>query len=63
MAENEEEYARKYGELTCDIPYVTAVKQMESLVKYAKENLPEGEKIDLILWTGDSVSHDLHRTT
>jgi len=23
---------------------------------------PKNEKIDLILWTGDSISHDLHNT-
>jgi sphingomyelin phosphodiesterase len=26
MAETPSEAARKYGELTCDIPYITAVK-------------------------------------
>jgi hypothetical protein len=32
MPEVEEDKARKYGELTCDIPYITAVKQMQALV-------------------------------
>jgi len=44
--------ARRYGELTCDIPFVTAEKQVEWLA----ENLEP----DLILWTGDSSSHDLY---
>jgi hypothetical protein len=57
-AKNEDEKARKYGELTCDIPFVTAVEQMKALAKWSKEN---EEKIDMIIWTGDSVSHDIHR--
>ena len=32
MPELEEDKARKYGELTCDIPLITAVKQMQALV-------------------------------
>jgi len=30
---------------------------MQALARYANEV----EKIDMILWTGDSVSHDIHR--
>ncbi len=37
---------------------------MESLKKYEREVLgPRNEKIDMVLWTGDSISHDLHRTS
>ena len=60
MPEIEEDKARKYGELTCDIPMITAVKQMQALVEWIKES---GEDIDMILWTGDSVAHDIHRVT
>lgn len=52
IPEKEEDKAGLYGEYPCDIPYITADKQLEWLAK--------NEKIDLILWTGDSVSHDLH---
>jgi len=31
---------------------------MKALVKWSEES---GEKIDMIVWTGDSVSHDIHR--
>jgi hypothetical protein len=31
---------------------------MEALVQWSKDT---GEKIDLIIWTGDSVSHQIHR--
>jgi hypothetical protein len=63
MALNPNDAARRYGETTCDIPYITAVKQIESLLKYEREVLfPKNEKIDMILWTGDSISHDLHNT-
>ena len=55
FAEKEIDRARKYGELTCDIPYITAEKQMEALTKI-------DEKIDLIMWTGDSIAHDVHHT-
>ena len=55
-----EDRARKYGELTCDIPFETARKQMEAIVEYERTSK---QRIDLILWTGDSVSHDVHRTT
>lgn len=48
--------ARKYGELSgCDLPIITAQKQIEWLSK----NLIGHRKPDLILWTGDSISHDL----
>lgn len=63
MPESPGDAARKYGEVTCDIPFVTAVKQIESLLEYERDVLkPKNEKIDLILWTGDSISHDLHHT-
>ena len=41
-----------YGDLNCDIPFLTADKQMEWLGKNIKPQL--------ILWTGDSSSHDLY---
>ncbi|CDW90552.1 ser thr protein phosphatase family protein [Stylonychia lemnae] len=53
----EKEKARKYGEFTCDIPYVTAEKQMELLSQMVDE------KIDMIVWTGDQIGHDLHNVT
>ena len=63
MAVSPADAARKYGEDTCDIPYTAAVKQIESLLKYEREVLfPKNERIDMILWTGDSISHDLHHT-
>lgn len=63
MAVSPADAARKYGEVTCDIPYTAAVKQIESLLKYEREVLfPKNERIDMILWTGDSISHDLHHT-
>ncbi len=63
MATSPGDAARKYGEITCDIPYITAVKQIESLLEYERKFLkPKNEKIDLILWTGDSISHDVHNT-
>jgi 3',5'-cyclic AMP phosphodiesterase CpdA len=48
--------ARKFGELTgCDLPLETAKAQITWLSK----NLLGHRKPDLILWTGDSISHDL----
>lgn len=55
LPEQDSDKARMFGEFTCDIPYITAEKQLEWL--------GQNEKIDLILWTGDSVSHDLHSIT
>eukprot|EP00347_Sterkiella_histriomuscorum_P003902 403362501 len=46
--------ARKWGEYNCDIPYILAEKQMELL------STLKDEKIDMILWTGDQIGHDLH---
>lgn len=46
--------ARRFGEITgCDIPLETCREQL----KWFAENLPK--QPDLILWTGDSVSHDM----
>ena len=56
IAEREADKARKYGELKCDLPYIAAEKQIEVLSKM-------NETIDLILWTGDSLSHDIFSTT
>jgi len=53
---SESEGARRYGELTgCDLPMETAKKSIEWLSK----NLVGHRKPDIILWTGDSISHDL----
>lgn len=52
--------ARKYGELTgCDLPMETVEAQIESLSKL----LIGHRKPDVILWTGDSISHDLTGVT
>jgi|LauGreDrversion4_2_1035121.scaffolds.fasta_scaffold161951_2 hypothetical protein len=52
--------ARKYGEVAfCDIPEITAREQMEWL----KENLRGHLKPSLILWTGDSTSHEMVETS
>lgn len=56
MASFAEQGARRYGELTnCDLPLEAAEAQMKWLAKNLKNDL----KPDIILWTGDSVSHDL----
>ena len=48
--------AGRYGELTnCDMPLETAEKQLIWL----RDNLKDSRKPDLILWTGDSVSHQM----
>lgn len=49
--------ARKYGEYTCDLPLISAEKQL----KWLKENLKGHDKPNLILWTGDSISHDMNQ--
>ena len=52
--------ARKFGETTgCDLPYNSCQGQIEWL----KENLRGEMAPDLILWTGDSVSHDMQHMT
>lgn len=52
--------ARKFGEVIgCDIPLVTCRAQMQWL----KENLRGELQPDLILWTGDNVSHDMQHMT
>ena len=54
MEVNPEKGAGRYGELTqCDLPMETAEKQLSWL----RKNLKENQKPDLILWTGDSISH------
>ena len=56
MALNIELGARKYGELAlCDLPEITAREQ----IQWLKQNLRGDLKPDLILWTGDSASHDI----
>ena len=54
--------ARHYGELTCDIPYLTAEKQLELLRdQFLERN--EFAPFDIIYWTGDSIGHDLHNVS
>ena len=48
--------AGRYGELTnCDMPLETAEKQLNWL----RDNLIDSNRPDLILWTGDSISHQM----
>jgi len=52
--------ARRFGENTeCDLPLITAQGQMAWL----NENLRGHLKPELILWTGDSVSHGVEYMT
>ena len=52
--------ARKYGEYTCDLPITTAQAQMD----WMHENfIGDHLKPDVILWTGDSISHDVRSLT
>ena len=52
--------AKKFGEVTgCDLPLTTCQEQM----KWFKENLTGELKPSLIIWSGDSVSHDLTHIT
>ena len=54
MALSKDMAAGRYGELTnCDMPLETAEKQLIWL----RDNLKDSNKPDLILWTGDSISH------
>lgn len=53
MALSEEQAAGKYGEAArCDLP----VSSVELQLKWLSKKLPTPE---YVLWTGDSVSHDL----
>jgi sphingomyelin phosphodiesterase len=45
--------ARKYGEYRCDFPLEGAKAQM----KWMRENLTGDKKPEVIIWTGDSLSH------
>jgi hypothetical protein len=49
--------ARKFGEKSeyCDLPLLTARAQLEWL----KENLRGEAAPDLIIWSGDNVSHQM----
>jgi sphingomyelin phosphodiesterase len=52
--------ARRYGEYSCDLPFAAA----QAEVKWLNENLVgEHLKPDLIIWTGDSISHDVRSVT
>lgn len=52
--------ARPFGEITgCDIPLISCRGQLEWL----RDNLRGEMAPDLILWTGDSVSHDMQHMT
>ena len=54
MAESLDKGARRYGELSnCDLPMESAEKQLSWL----RDNLKNSKKPDIILWTGDSISH------
>lgn len=49
--------ARKFGEQTkyCDLPLITAQHQ----IAWLKENLRGETAPDLIIWSGDSSSHQM----
>lgn len=40
----------------CDLP----VRSLQYVLKYIKKNIPE---IDMILWTGDNIAHDIWKQT
>lgn len=51
---NPADAAPPFGHFNCDTPEITA----ESAFEYVS-NLPEDEKPDMIVWTGDNTPHDV----